>query len=262
LCADKGSAMNTSTDVTLSKPDYGIDAPGLVKIFFSVGAGAFVLAFLSILVLHGFWVFLALLAALVGFYAWGMGFLMLVWSKSIKLRTRETIMNRFSWRGDERVLDVGCGRGLLLVAAAKRLTTGTATGIDIWRREDQSSNQPEATIENAKAEGVAERVTVDTGDMRKLPYTDESFDVVTSHWVVHNLSKENEQADALAEMHRVLKTGGRLVLADIAKRDFFSQRLRALGFKQIEVMFDPVTDRILRLVSGGSFCPATHYAVK
>ena len=39
---------------------------------------------------------------------------------------------RWHLTGDEKVLDVGCGRGLLLIGAAKRLKSGKATGIDVW----------------------------------------------------------------------------------------------------------------------------------
>jgi len=63
------------------------------------------------------------------------------------------------WRGHERVLDVGCGRGLLPIGAAKHLTTGHATGIDLWSNVDMGSNSPEATHRNTAIEGVADRTT-------------------------------------------------------------------------------------------------------
>jgi SAM-dependent methyltransferase len=71
-------------------------------------------------------------------------------------------------RGDEQVLDVGCGRGAVLLLAAQRLTTGKATGIDLWQAKDQSGNALDATQRNAAAEGVS--VDLHTGDMRKLPF--------------------------------------------------------------------------------------------
>src|SRR5437660_1447109 len=80
----------------------------------------------------------------------------------------------------EAVLDVGCGRGLLLNAAARRLTTGKAVGVDLWQNADLSNNRPEATLENARLEGVADRVQVKDGDARQLPFADAVFDVVVS----------------------------------------------------------------------------------
>ena len=56
--------------------------------------------------------------------------------------------------GDERVLDMGCGRGAVLVAVACRLTTGRVTGVDIWSTHDQSGNAPDMTLMNAKIAGV------------------------------------------------------------------------------------------------------------
>jgi len=52
------------------------------------------------------------------------------------------------------------GSRLLVIGAAKRLTSGKAFGIDIWKRDDQSDNTPEAPIENAKMAGVADRVEI------------------------------------------------------------------------------------------------------
>lgn len=73
----------------------------------------------------------------------------MVWDCKVgKLRSRDRLLDGLALRGDETVLDVGCGRGLLLIGAAKRLTTGTAVGVDIWQTEDLSGNRPEATLES------------------------------------------------------------------------------------------------------------------
>ena len=70
------------------------------------------------------------------------------------------------------MLDIGCGRGLMLVGAARRLKTGQAVGIDLWRAEDQADNSPPAAQANAHTEGVSDRIRIDTGDARQLPYPD------------------------------------------------------------------------------------------
>jgi arsenite methyltransferase len=67
------------------------------------------------------------------------------------------------------VLDLGCGRGAVLVLVAKLLPRGTAAGIDLWLTQDQSGNAVGATWRNAEAEGVADRVELVTGDIRWLP---------------------------------------------------------------------------------------------
>src|SRR5690349_10888042 len=132
-----------------------------------------------------------------------------------KVREREVYLDLLEWRGDERVLDVGCGRGLYLIGAAKRLTTGRAIGVDVWQAEDLSGNRPEATSNNAVIEGVADRVEVRTADARKLPFDDASFDVVVSSAALHNIYDAGERQTAVREVARVLKVGGRVLIADV-----------------------------------------------
>jgi hypothetical protein len=72
---------------------------------------------------------------------------------------------------------MGCGRGAVLTAAARRLTTGRVTGVDIWSTKDQSGNAKSVTLRNAEREGVNDRVRIETSDMRQLPYAD-----ATSTW--------------------------------------------------------------------------------
>jgi len=151
-----------------------------------------------------------------------------------KLRVREKVMDSLPWRGDEQVLDVGCGRGLLLVAAARRLRAGKATGIDIWQRQDLSGNDPQAAWENARIEGVADRVEIREGDARQIPFPDATFDIVVSCQVLHNLSKAGERALALQEIARVLKPGGRLVILDFRNVREYAQVLRAHGMEDVE----------------------------
>ena len=52
---------------------------------------------------------------------------MVLYSKFMKFRHRDKMLGMVNWRGDERVLDVGTGAGLLLVRAAKKLNTGKGT---------------------------------------------------------------------------------------------------------------------------------------
>jgi ubiquinone/menaquinone biosynthesis C-methylase UbiE len=140
----------------------------------------------------------------------------MAWGSRVgKLQLRDKIIRSFSWRGDERVLDVGCGHGLMLLAAAKRLTSGRAVGIDVWSQVDQADNSAAATLENARLEGVADRVEVLDADVRKLPFPDASFDVVLSSFVIHNLSRASDRRQVVQEIARVLRPGGELAIAAI-----------------------------------------------
>lgn len=131
--------------------------------------------------------------------------------------------------GGERLLDLGCGRGAVLLMAAERLDQGRATGVDLWRTQDQSGNGESTTRANAEAEGVSERVELVTGDMRDLPFGDDAFDVIVSSLAVHNIPDAEGRARALREAHRVLRPGGLMLIADFQHTPAYEDTLRGLG---------------------------------
>jgi len=139
------------------------------------------------------------------------------------------ILKNLELRGDERLLDMGCGRGAVLLAAAKLLPNGRATGVDIWRA-DQTDNSQENTLRNAEVEGVADRIDVQTADITDLPFDDESFDVIVSCLVVHNIPGADNRAKAISEAARVLRPGGKLALVDIFYTNHYARQLRELGW--------------------------------
>jgi arsenite methyltransferase len=146
----------------------------------------------------------------------------------------DRILDRLHLRGDEGVLDMGCGRGAVLTAVARRLSTGRVTGVDIWSIKDQSGNARDVTLRNAFLEGVADRIQIDTGDMRALPYPDATFDLVVSSLAIHNIRSNAERRRAVVEGFRVLKPGGRIVIADIRATAMYEDTLRTLGASNLE----------------------------
>jgi ubiquinone/menaquinone biosynthesis C-methylase UbiE len=131
-----------------------------------------------------------------------------------KLRVWERELDRVGLKGAERLLDLGCGRGAVLITAARRLPAGRAVGVDLWAAKDQSGNVPETTLANAAAAGVADRVEVRTGDMTALPFEDASFDIVTSAVAIHNIPSHEARYRAIDEAMRVLRPGGQLLVVD------------------------------------------------
>ncbi len=221
------------------RPDWGLDAPVAVRRM-AIGGGAALVVGLVAPELEA--VRASRWLTEISGWAGGVGIglllasaLMLWGSKVGKLRMRDVLLAAIPWRGDEQVLDVGCGHGLLLVAAAKRLTTGGAIGIDIWRQYDQADNRPEATRENARLEGVAERVEVRDADARELPFADASFDIVVSSLAIHNIENRAERAKAVREIARVLKPGGRAALMDIYHTRQYRKILRECGLVDVRL---------------------------
>ena len=171
-----------------------------------------------------------------------------VWGKK---RQRDILLNQYPWKGNEAVLDIGCGRGLLLIGAAKRLTTGKAYGIDIWSGKDLSGNEKAATQRNCELEGVANKITLLDADARTMPFEDEKFDVIVSSMVVHNIDKAGRKK-AIKEMIRVCKKGGVIFIQDFQCTDEYVQLLREAGLKEVSIsglywnIFPPV--KIVRSV--------------
>jgi ubiquinone/menaquinone biosynthesis C-methylase UbiE len=143
------------------------------------------------------------------------------------------LLDKLGLRGDERILDLGCGRGAVLLMAAQHLTTGRAVGVDLWRSVDQSGNSAEATRRNASAEGVAERVELHTADMTALPFEDNSFDVVLSSLAIHNISRRTGREKAISEAVRVLRPGGRLMIADVQAARHYQAQLAKIGMNDV-----------------------------
>jgi ubiquinone/menaquinone biosynthesis C-methylase UbiE len=255
------------------RPDYGIDAPGVRRGMLIAGAGGALLAGLATAMalrtsgaISTVAVVVCAGAVIASVYGFGMAGYMTYGSRFGKLRTREKLLDLVHavvpWTGREAVLDVGCGRGLMLVGAARRLTTGKAIGIDLWRAEDQAGNTPGAAIENARREGVVARVSVETGDARDLPFPNACFDVVLSHWVVHNLPDAADRARAITEMLRVLRPGGVLVLADITHHAEYRKQLTVRGLSDMHIYTGGMESRIIGALSGGTFRPQAIVACK
>ena len=117
----------------------------------------------------------------------------MVWSR---------LLDTLHLTGHESILDLGCGRGAVVLIAADRLTTGEAVGVDLWRKSDQSGN------------GIDVKLVTD--DLTDLPFPEATYDVVVSSLAMHNVKGAARRDRAIDETVRVLRPGGRLLIADIA----------------------------------------------
>ena len=223
--------QQTNTLPVQKKARYGVDAPGAIRNLLLIGAAICLLVLYFPLVKIG-----AVNIDTRGLIWSGLGcglggLLMLFYSLYGKFRHRDRMLNLIHWRGDERVLDVGTGKGLLLIGAAKRLTTGIATGIDIWNAEDLSGNKIENTLANAEAEGVQDKVEVKNENAMHMSFPDQAFEVILSNMCLHNIYDKEGRKRACREIARVLKTGGTALIADFRHVKEYQRNFNELGLK-------------------------------
>lgn len=202
---------------------YGIDAPygpAFIAVLAAVYLALAVIGGKVLMLLEALFIL-----AILGFYLHGtLRGKFVIWAE---------LLDTLNLRGDERILDMGCGRGAVLLMAAQHLTTGRAVGVDLWRSVDQSGNSLQATQRNAVAEGVADRVELYTGDMTALPFEDNSFDVVISSLAIHNIRGRAGREKAIDEAVRVLCPGSRLMIADVRATRQYQARLAELGMSDV-----------------------------
>ena len=122
-------------------------------------------------------------------------------------RVRTTLLDQAALQSRHRVLDVGCGTGTLAVLMKRLYPTVDVTGVD---------PDPKALSRaRRKAERAAVSIQFDEGFADTLEYPDATFDRVFSSLMLHHLEGNTKQT-SLREIHRVLRPGGRLELADFA----------------------------------------------
>lgn len=172
----------------------------------------------------------------------GVGFLILVvvaalyWSSRLgKAREMTKIVENIPWGGGEVVLDLGCGRGLAAVLAARRLGFGYVAGVDVWSKARVSGNDPQSVIANAEAERLGSKVAPVKGSSLQLPLADASVDVILSGMALHHAAPKKQREALFREMARVLKEGGRVGILDAGNGNEYSRLLGRIGLRDIEM---------------------------
>ncbi len=141
---------------------------------------------------------------------WAARYDLLIWFLTLgrERRFRERLLRPARLRDGEAVLDVGCGTGsLAIVARAQVGPSGSVAGVD--------ASAP--MIARARRKASRAGLTIDFREAyaEALPFPDASFDVVLSTVMLHHLRRATRAA-AVAEMRRVLRPGGRVIVVDFA----------------------------------------------
>ncbi len=122
-------------------------------------------------------------------------------------------ISNLDWNGEGKALDVGCGNGALTIKLAQKFPAAQVTGIDYWgERWEYSKTKCE---DNAKAEGINDRIVFQKASASKLPFDDQYFDAAVSNLCFHEVADAKDKREVIREALRVVKKGGRFAFQDL-----------------------------------------------
>jgi arsenite methyltransferase len=133
----------------------------------------------------------------------------------------------------ETVLDVGCGRGMVLIEALLSFPQARGVGLDLWRSRDINGVARLDMARNLAVNGVSERAFLQIGDMAAMPFEDGQFDLVTANISIHDVEDDDTRRKAIAEIIRVTRPGGQIRIVDIHYTAEYQDQLELLGAENI-----------------------------
>ena len=149
-----------------------------------------------------------------------------LWARVTETKPRRRVLELAAPRDGEAVLEVAVGTGAQVAELARRNASGRTVGVEL------SEGMLKQTRKRLSAAGLEDRVELVRASALELPFEDRSFDLVVNAYMLDLLPRD-EIPRALAEFHRLLRPGGRLVLSNMTigerRRHRFWDALYARG---------------------------------
>jgi len=165
------------------------------------------------------------------------------------------LLTHLEWDGRGQALDIGCGNGGLSIRLVKKFPDAKIIGVDSWGAKWGYSKS--LCERNASLESVGECVTFQRANASSLPFPDESFDVVVSNLVFHEVRDTRDKVKLVREALRVVRKGGRFALQDLflmkqvyGDVDELLRTIRGWGVTKVEFVETrkaPFIPRVLKL---------------
>jgi ubiquinone/menaquinone biosynthesis C-methylase UbiE len=131
-----------------------------------------------------------------------------LWARATETKPRRRVLELAAARAGEAVLEVAVGTGAQIAELARRNPSGRTVGVEL------SEGMLKQTRKRLSAAGLEDRVELVRASALELPFEDRSFDLVFNSYMLDLLPRDDIPR-ALAEFHRLLRPGGRLVLSNM-----------------------------------------------
>lgn len=155
---------------------------------------------------------------------------------------RHRLIKQANIQSGQRVLDLGCGTGLLTMLIKQSIPEARVTGLD--------GDEEALNIARAKSRGTD--IQWDHALAFDMPYPDQSFDVVVSSFVTHHLTSA-DKVRAFNEVHRILRPDGGFHIVDFGPPFNLLTRAQASVMKNFERTADNFAGRIMPMLTEAGF---------
>lgn len=150
-------------------------------------------------------------------------------------RLSDLLIEKIPLNGQGRLLDIGCGSGVLSVEIAVKAPSYQIDAVDYWGGIwGYSKDKCELLAQNRK---VADKILFTKASASSLPFAGELFDVVISNMVFHEVADAKNKRDVIKEALRVLKKDGVFAFQDLFKaKKLYGSRDELIAFvRDLEV---------------------------